>query len=352
VHEIILRIFFSGLMAFVPSKDGKELTVLVVSAPHGARLADGNELTHHTPILLVRAGKCEPAPCPARDPKIGKFLFGGPTAERAGASLARAVSGGGAWLLGSSDLSLPGATAELEISATRKSTASGAPDVVPHTPKEREDFSWVPRLSAIAPGIGRIKPELLGDHPPASLIAARLRLRSGRVITYSVIPVDKKVRPIRFNTAPGAPDAPFTQALANWVEAEVRIQGDAVELVDTNFETGAQRTFKFAPQNNLVEMAILNFPPLVHLAPDVSRPVPKRGQHFEVYYDLVTNPPAPGQRPVPEVGDMKPSDPQVDWIPLHSNEPVSPLLDALSMSPRGKRKSPYDITLCPGSQIP
>lgn len=352
MHEIILRIFFSGLMAFVPGQDGKELTVLVINAAHGTKLADGSELSHHTPILLVRASKCEPAPCRADDPNIGTVLFGGPTPERAGDSLAKAVAGGGAWLLKSSDLSLPGATAPLQISATRRSTASGKPDPVPHDATEREDFSWVPRLGAITPGIGEVKPELLGKHPPASLIAARFHLNSGRVITYSVIPVDKKVRPIHFNTAPGAADASFTQALANWVEVEVRIQGDAVELVDDNFETGVKQTRKFVPQNNVVEMAILNFPSFVSKPADAKPPIPKRGQHFEVYYDLVTNPPSPGQRPVPEVGDMKPSDPQVDWNSLHSKEPFSPLLEALNMNPRGKKKSPYDMTLCPGSQVP
>src|SRR4051794_32411425 len=104
MSEVILRIFFSGLMAFVPSKDGKELTVLLVNTPHQMKLSDGALLPHHRPMLLARAGSCEPAPCPTRDPAIATLLFSGTTPARAADSLARAVAGGGAWTLASSDL--------------------------------------------------------------------------------------------------------------------------------------------------------------------------------------------------------------------------------------------------------
>ncbi|MCU1350532.1 MAG: hypothetical protein JWO56_3562 [Acidobacteria bacterium] len=354
MHDVILRIFFSGLMAFVPSQDGKELTVLVVNTSHDMKLADGQPLPHHTAILLARASACEPAPCPARDASIAKLLFAGTTGERAADSLQNAVGGGGAWVLASSDLSLPGATAPLDIRANaRGRTAKGSLQSVPTTPNERADFSWVPHLTAIAPAIGEIKPELLGKHPPAALVAARLRLRSGSIITYSMIRVDGKVRPIHFNIAPGAPDVPFAQALANWVEAEIHVPGDAVELVETNFQTGATRTIKLRPQGNVVELAVLNFPPFVAPAPGSKQPLPRRGQHFEVYYDLMTAPPAKGQRPVPDLpAVMNASDPQADWAPLHPQEPWSDLLDRLGMNPRGKKKSPYDLSLCPGARIP
>ena len=52
MHDVVLRIFFSGLMAFVPSKDGKELTVLVVNTSHAMKLAVKRELALHNPALL------------------------------------------------------------------------------------------------------------------------------------------------------------------------------------------------------------------------------------------------------------------------------------------------------------
>lgn len=340
-------------MVFVPSKDGRELTVLVVSTPHNIQLAGGAPLPLHMPILLARASHCaDTEPCPGSDDKIAKFLFSGKSPERAADSLRAAVLGGGAWQLSSSDFSLPGATAPLDIRKNaRGRTAEGRPLQVPRTSEERADFSWVPKLKSIAPDSGEIKPELLGEHPPAWLIAARFRLRSGSVITYSMIRVDGKVRPIHFNVAPGAAEVPYTQAVANWVEAEIHVPGDTVELVETNFETGAKRTIKLRPVGRVVELAILNFPPFV--APGSKQPLPKRGQHFEVYYDLMTTPPAKGQRPVPDLPkDMEASDPQADWGALHPQEPVSHLLDHLGLNPRGRKKSPYDLSLCPGAQFP
>jgi hypothetical protein len=354
VHDVILRIFFSGLMAFVPSKDGKELTVMVVNGSHSMQLADGAALPPHMSILLARASHCEdPEPCPSDD-KIAEFLFKGKPTDRAADSLRGAVLGGGAWQLSSSDFTLPGATAPLDVRRNaRGRTAKGRPLQVPRTPREREDFSWVPALKSIAPDSGEIKPELLGEHPPASLIAARFRLRSGSVITYSMIRVDGKVRPIHFNVAPGAPEVPYAQAAANWVEAEIHIPGDAVELVETNFQTGAERTIKLRPVNGVVELAVLNFPPFVAPAADSKPQQPKRGQHFEAYYDLMTTPPAKGQRPVPDLPkDLEASDPQAEWGSLHPKEPWSYLLDSLGMNPRGKKRSPYDLTLCPGARVP
>ena len=39
--EFVLRIFFSGLIAFVPGDDGKELNVLLVQTPHASDHANG-----------------------------------------------------------------------------------------------------------------------------------------------------------------------------------------------------------------------------------------------------------------------------------------------------------------------
>lgn len=353
MHEIVLRIFFSGLMAFVPAKDGKELTVLLVNATHDMKLADGSTLPHHTPMLLARAANCAPAPCTV-DAAVAKFLFPDVSPGKAADALAKAIAGGGAWPLSNVDVSLATADGPLEIRTTaRRRTAAGAPDPVPMTPAERADFSWVPHLTAIVPGIGELKPELLGPHPPSSLVAARFHLRSGSVITYSMIRVDEKVRPIEFRVSDKGNAVPYAQALANWVEAEIHVSADAIDLVTTNFDTGAASTVKLRPQGDVVELAVLNLQSFTRPNPKAKAPLPKPGQHFEVYYDLMTAPPPHGQRPIPRLpATLKASDPQVDWIAVHPQNERSDLLDALEMNPRGKRKSSYDLSLCPGSQIP
>ena len=42
--EFVLRIFFSGLITFIPSSDGKELTVVMIDTPHAYEMADGTTL--------------------------------------------------------------------------------------------------------------------------------------------------------------------------------------------------------------------------------------------------------------------------------------------------------------------
>ena len=64
--EFILRIFFSGLMALIPSEDGTELTVLLLNVEHAHHVSDGTTLAQHKPLLVARAGNCT-GQCPTRD---------------------------------------------------------------------------------------------------------------------------------------------------------------------------------------------------------------------------------------------------------------------------------------------
>ena len=53
--SFILKLFFTGLMAFVPSEDGKEMTVLLLNVNHNYQSSDGSSLPHHKPLLIARA---------------------------------------------------------------------------------------------------------------------------------------------------------------------------------------------------------------------------------------------------------------------------------------------------------
>ncbi len=220
---------------------------------------------------------------------------------------------------------------------------------MPGSPASREDFDWVADLSAIAPGTEGFKAALTSATPPSDLIAARFKLRSGKLFTYSLVKIDGKARPVHFRKPSGdGPDAPYAQALANWVAVEIHVPGKFVELVDQKFGDGKQqRSMKLYPLNGKVEMAMLNLPPFVAPDPDAKAPSPAPGQHFQIYYDLTKTPPAAEDRLVPHTA-VRPlaSEPQVEWTMLHPKDVLwSDLLEQLNLSPRGK--SPYDITLCP-----
>ena len=232
----------------------------------------------------------------------------------------------------------------------RGHASDGSLQLVPTTPAEREDFSWVADMSELAPGTGGFRAAVRSpEPPPGCLIAARLKLRSGKLFTYSLVKIDGKVRPVHFRKPSGeGAEAPYTQAVANWVAAEIHVPGDFVEIVDQNFNDSDQiRTMKLHPHNGVVEIAVLNLPPFEAPAPDAVAPLPAPGQHFQIYYDLVKAPPAHSARLIPYTSvTLSATEPQVDWGTLHPRQALwSDLLEQLNLSPRGK--SPYDMSLCP-----
>lgn len=346
----ILRIFFSGLMAFRPSPDGTEVTVLLVQTPHEYALSDGTSLAHHMPLLVARAANCE-GTCTTQDhASIAQFLYN-KTPQEAVAALNGAILGGGAWLLSGSDLSVTGATEPLSIRANvRGHTATGSLQLVPTTPEEREDISWVPSMTGLMPGTQGFKAAMTGtEAPPPCMIVARLKLHSGKLFTYSLVKIDGKAKPVHFRKPSGeGPEADYRQAAADWVAAEIHIPGDSVEIVDQSFADGdPRRSMKLYPQDGLVEIAMLNLPLFVAPAPDAVVSIPAPGQHFQIYYDLVKRPPARADRLVPfATSTATDTDPQVDWAALHPRQTLwSNLLEQLNLSPRGK--TPYNLTICP-----
>ncbi|HEX8253075.1 MAG TPA: hypothetical protein VF846_08020 [Thermoanaerobaculia bacterium] len=348
--EFILRIFFSGLIAFVPNSDGTEVSVILVNA-HEHTLANGDPLPHHRPMLLARAASCEGTCTTSAQPGIAQFLFANKTATQAETALNQSIMGGGAWELSSSDLTLVGPSGPLNITTgVRTRDANGVLSLVPTTAAQREDFSWVADMSDLAPATNGFKTALsLAEAPSGCVVAARLKLKSGKLFTYSLVKIDGKVQPIHFRRPSGsAPEAPYAQAMANWVAAEIRVPGDAVTLVDKNFNDSTNlRTMKLRPQNGVVEIAVLNLPPYVTPDPAAVPPSPAPGQHFQAFYNLVKQPPAYTERLVPHQA-LSPSaaDPQIDWTAVHPREAMwSDLLEQLGLSPKGK--GPYDLAICP-----
>lgn len=346
----ILRIFFSGLIALRPSSDGREVTVLLLHTPHEYALADGTSLAHHMPLVVTRAASCEGTCITENHAAIAQFLYSNKTSQDAVTALNGAILGGGAWQLASSDLALNGPTDPLNIlTNVRGRTETGALQLVPTTPAEREDISWVADMTDVAPSTQGFKAAVTSDEPPPGcLVVARLRLTSGKLFTYSLVKIDGKARPVHFRKPTGdGPEAAYTQAVANWVSAEIQVPGDSVEIVDQNFsDPSKRRSMKLHPQDGVVEMAILNLPPFQAPAPDAPSTIPAPGQHFQIYYDLVKTPPARADRLVPFATSASSNDPQVDWGTLHPRQAMwSNLLEQLNLSPRGK--TPYDLALCP-----
>jgi len=343
--EFIVRILFTGLMAFIPSEDGTELDVVLLNVDHAHHLTDGSKLDQHKPLILARAGGCT-GQCPTDDVAVAKYLYADKSESAAVDSLQQAVDGGGVWPLAGSNLSIvKGDTSDPELPALDivDDLTTG---IVPTTALEREDTRWIARLSEICPTC-TLDESVLSAQPPG-LVAARLKLRSGKFFTYTVARIGSEVTPVHFKRLDGTGNAsPYTQALASWVAVDIEVSADSIELVEESFTGGPGRSMRLVPDSEgRVEIAVLNLPPFVPPA-SPSNDAPQVGKHWEKYYELAENPPAVAERlvPLPGAAPGTPSYPEVDWQTIHPQEAMwSELLNKLRLD---VGRGIYDRTLCP-----
>lgn len=353
--NFLVRILFSGLMVFVPSEDGTELTVLLLNVDHGYHTSDGSALPHHKPLLVTRGGTCT-GTCPTRDADIAKFLFADYTTSVAQDSLEAATSGGGAWALSGSGLSFQkGNTSDPNLPALSlrtgvRGTVNGNPQLVPTTATERGDFSWIANLRSLCSNC-TVKSSMFDTVPPAT-VAARLTLRSGDVYTYSLARIGANLTPIRFERLDGTGSAAsYTQALASWVAADITVPGSSIEIVESKFDGSGGRTMKLTPDSNgKVEVAVLNVPPFIPPASSDNN-APSVGRHFEVFYETANNAPSQAARLVPRAGVANNAQyPSIAWGDVHPTGAISSdLLNALRLD---AGRTVYERTLCPPSQNP
>lgn len=343
--SFILRVFFSGLIAFVPSEDGKELTVLLLDGVQAHQHVPAGStviaMAEHKPVLFARAGACD-GDCTRQNAAVASFFYPDVDTPAAAESLANAVSGGAVWPLDGSNLRL--GTAKDGVKLAHATSARAKP--LPDTTTERADFGWVAQLKAIDPGAGPLKPAVVDGVPPEGLVIARLHLTSGKVSTYSVIQVGGNVTPIDFRPLLSDAKEPYARAVASWVQAEIRVSGDSIRIDETSFAGTPKRSMTLKPSNGVVELALLN---TTRPMRDVRVEEPAPGAHFARYWDLTQNPPAAGARAIPQVSRAKMA--VRDWNALHPNTRArrSPLLEDLLFA--GGR-SPYDLILCPMAQYP
>jgi hypothetical protein len=326
--SFVLRIFFAGLIAFVPSRDGRVLNVLVVDSGAGETTSDGMPVPRHHALLLARAGGCSGA-CTIDNSVAAGLLF--PRAGSAGKRfLAAALARGSAWELAASDLEIAGGAAPF----------SPSPPVL-------GELSQVADLGRIVPGAGVVNPGLLGCQPPKGLISARLRLRAGTISTQRLARIGGQEPVFGFKTLAGGGEVVgYSQPIADWLVAEIEVPGDEVEIVERNFETQEVRTMRLSPQGGPVELALLNVPeppapmPGGGRAADAVDSAP--GAHFEQYYKLAKTPPPAALRPVPQARDGERS-PASGPGKVHSQ-----LLDGLGL---GDPKGFYARVICAVAQL-
>ena len=351
MSSFVLRILFNGLMAFVPNADGTEVTVLLLNTDnHAIHTSDGSAVPPHKPMILTRAGNCT-GTCPKRDAAIADFIFKGSSASAAADALEAALgNNGGAWILNGSDIEFRKGDANDPALPALSLRTGLRTTIIPTTSTEREDTSWIPNLKQLCAGGCTLNSAVLGNNPPAGLIAARIRVRNGSVFTYSVARIGGDVTPVQFQRLDGTGSGSSVQAIASMVGVDLQVTGSSIEIAESSFSGSAGRTMRLEPDSNgKVEVLVLNIPPFVPPAsPD--NEAPEVGRHFEAFYDLLQNPPARETRLVPRTGVTGVSYPQVGWQSVHPQSVLySELLNAVRMN---AGRSMYDRVLCPPAGIP
>lgn len=351
MNTFLLKLFFSGMMVFIPNQNHTEVTVVLLNIPHDYTLSDSSTLTHHTPLLFARAGNCT-GDCPTRDGDVAAVAFSDQSEGDGLDSLEAAVSGGGAWILDGSDISLEkGDENAAELPALEFTDDARGASIIPTTSGEREDVSWITSLQSICPSGCTLNEDILGSTPP-SIVAARFHLRSGKYFTYSVARIGSDVTPVHFERLDGqGSQSSYSQAVASWVGAEIEIEGDDVQIVEDKFDESTGRTMTLEPdENGNVEVAVLNLPPFV--PPSVPYSTSGTGSHFEAYYEIFETPPSQAARLVPKPGAASgaPSYDQVGWSDIHPSQTLySDLLNALRLN---AGRTVYDQKLCPSTTWP
>ncbi|HEV7768134.1 MAG TPA: hypothetical protein VGQ76_24240 [Thermoanaerobaculia bacterium] len=354
--EFVLRILFSGLIVFIPSEDRQEVTVLLLNVNHAHHVSDNTTIEQHKPILVTRGGGCV-GDCPTDDTAIAEWLYPDKTTAAALASLAVAATGGAAWDLTGSELSLcKGNVNDPDLPAfvfydDARGSVNGVPTIIPASSTEREDINWLADLKKLCPTCS-IDPDVLAAQPPAGVVAARFTLRTGKLFTYSIARIGSDVTPVHFKRLDGTGSASsYSQAVASWVGADITVSGESIELVETKFNGDPGRSMKISPDDGKVEIALINLPPL--MPPTTEMPAtPEVGKHFEMFYEVAQTPPAPAARLVPLAGAAPgaPSYPEVDWHSIHPDEELwSDLLNQLRLN---IGRTAYEQILCPPSQNP
>ena len=340
MSTFVLRILFTGLMAFIPNENGTEVTVLLLNADH-YHTSDGAAMQPHTPILYARAGNCT-GDCVDDDTTIAGFSFRDQSASVALDSLAYALGNGSAWVITGSDIAVQGSNLPaLNIRDDVRGT-----DIIPTTSTERGDYSWIAEVTQLCGSGCTLDPDLFDTLPP-SIVAARFKINSGDLFTYSVARLGSDVTPVHFKRLDGTGSASsYTQAVASWMGVDIEVTGSSVQFVDTKHNGGTGRAMTLSPDTTgKVEVAVINLPPFIPPASS-SNDAPQVGKHFEMYYDLLQSPPARVARLVPRAGAPNgTTGPQVRWSTVHPSTAIhSELLNRLRLEPG---RSLYDRTICP-----
>lgn len=364
----ILKVYLLGLIAFVPSKDGSQITILLVDASRGFTTSDGSVFPPHYPVMLASAGNCHPS-CASEIATIGPHVYMKapvtdplvlmPSSDDPAGSLEKLVAGGGAWALSGSQIWLTHRVPEGRSAPSSLQMATGRPAAtgrttgqlatMPGSAQETADFSWVAEMPRVSPAAGEVDPDCLRARPTRCPLAGRLTLAAGTFKTHKLTefePASGGGGIAEFAFAPmvaAAPTPGYTQAIADWTVVEIAIPSCEATFSMLPFDgRGDARMVTLSPRacdgEAVVEVALLNLPDpsqLESLGAHAHSAATGDGSHFEIFYELSKDRPAPANRSIPRVTGT--------YLPIGTvgqDEESSPLLKRYGVPRAGTASRP------------
>ena len=158
---------------------------------------------------LRSPGSCS-GDCVNDDTTIAGFTFRDQCPPSALDSLTYALGDGSAWLIAGSDISVEKSSGAANLPALNivndvRGTVEGQPQIIPTTATERKDFSWIARLAQSCSSGCTLDSDLFDTVPP-EIVAARFKINSGDLYTYSIARLGSNVTPCisSVSTAPAS----------------------------------------------------------------------------------------------------------------------------------------------------
>lgn len=266
----ILRVFFIGMIAFVPQRGGKALYVLLPNSTHQM----GNVSAHY-PIFTFSQSNVVGLNERNEWPKIKVLINGREDKDSLG------------WYLAGERIQLPKGGLPFTLAKTRKKTS-----LLPLNDEESWDFTWVPLLSQVIKSPAPVKRRLI-TNPSQEDLSAILKLSSGHLRTYSLsryidaVGHDRNAL-ISFSFATAgtqSTEGNCEQALAEIEVAEIPVMSPSVVIEANSFDgkSSSKVTLKPRPGESTVDVLLANLPPS---DPDEMRKN-SLPLHFAHYYDLL-----------------------------------------------------------------
>ena len=256
----LLRLFITGLVALVPSADGKNLTLVVQELR-----ADDPK---HIPMLLF---PCKAAGCAYDVAYIAKGLNLKENINNDGLLFWETETFGGVRMKGMEVFisNLPPGALSL-VGARRSNRLLDWLGAVPQTRTEGMDISWVPSMKNIVPRAGTMGPQFIWD-PSEKEVAGILKLHDiqGEVKSYSFsktlesVPggLDTFVRSLSFKTKHSWIGSP-RQVVTDTAVIEIPIYSSYIELSVQPFGGSRSDIVKVEPTKGIVNVLIANLTPI------------------------------------------------------------------------------------------